>query len=84
VAGFRDTCTVGRFEDGGIIKMVLTNHKAGTHAGILASDAAAVTRIDLQYRAQLDVIRKALMRNAVGKASGLLGAAPDKIEEAAP
>jgi hypothetical protein len=42
VAGLRYTCTVGRFDDGRVAEIFMTNHKAGSHAGIMASDAAVL------------------------------------------
>src|SRR5262245_20625085 len=53
----------------------------------MASDAAVVTSIALQYGVPLEVIRKALMRDAQGRASGPLGVALDTIaaeQECAP
>jgi hypothetical protein len=75
------TCTIGRFDDGRIAEIFLTNHKAGSHAGVMASDCAVVASIALQYGAPLDVIRRALMRDGRGNASGPLGAVLDKIEK---
>jgi hypothetical protein len=57
----------------------LRNHKAGSMAGINACDAAVVASIALQYGVPLDVIRKALMRDPRGRASGPLGEALDII-----
>jgi hypothetical protein len=48
-------------------------------AGINAQDAAVVCSIALQYGVPLDVIRKALMRDVQGRASGPLGVALDAI-----
>jgi hypothetical protein len=79
--GLRFTATVSRFDDGQIAEIFLRNHKAGSMAGINACDAAVVCSIALQYGASLDVIRKALMRDARGSASGPLGVALDLIAE---
>jgi hypothetical protein len=48
-------------------------------AGINACDAAVVASIALQYGVPLEVIRKALMRDARGQASGPLGVALDRV-----
>ena len=79
--GLRYRATVGRYPDGCIGEIFLTNHKAGSQAGILASDAAVAASLALQYGTPLDVIRKALMRDVRGNASGPLGAALDMLIE---
>src|SRR5215467_9769409 len=79
VHGLRYTCTIGRYDDGRIAEIFLENHKAGSHAGILANDVAVVCSLALQYGVPLDLIRKALMRDARGNPSGPLGTALDKI-----
>jgi hypothetical protein len=78
--GLRFTATVSRFDDGRLGEIFLTDHKAGSMAGINASDAAVVASIALQFGVPLDVIRHALMRDARGNASGPLAVALDKIE----
>ena len=80
-SGLRYTVTIGRYDDGRVSEVFLENHRAGSHAGILANDVAVVCSIALQYGAPFDVIRKALMRDPRGKASGPLGTALDRIEE---
>jgi hypothetical protein len=81
VMGLRFTATVSRFPDGSLGEVFLVNHKAGSMVGIMASDAAVMASIALQYGAPIDVIRKALMRDARGRASGPLGAALDRIAD---
>jgi len=82
--GLRYTATVGRYDDGRIAEIFLTNHKAGSHAGIMASDAAVAASLALQSGVRLETLRKAMMRDARGIASGPLGVALDRIEETAP
>jgi hypothetical protein len=79
--GLRFHATVGRFPDGRLAEIFITNHKAGSMAGILASDSAVLCSIALQYGAPLDVIRKALMRDPHGNASGPLGRVLDKFAQ---
>jgi hypothetical protein len=80
VGGLSYVCTVGRFpDDGRVAEVFLTNHKAGSTAGIMASDAAVVASIALQHGVPLDTIRRALMRDTKGRASGPLGAALDLV-----
>jgi hypothetical protein len=66
--GLHFHATIGGFDD-----------KAGSMAGILASDSAVLCSIALQYGAPLEVIRRALMRDPQGKASGPLGVVLDKL-----
>jgi len=58
--GLRYRATIGRYLDGRLAEIFLVNHKAGSQAGIMASDAAVVASIALQYGVPLDVIRHAL------------------------
>jgi hypothetical protein len=81
--GLRFTCTASRYADGTIAEVFLQNHWAGSMAGINAQDAAVVASIALQYGVPLDVIRRALMRDPQGRASGPLAAALDHLAEAA-
>ena len=73
--------TFSRSADDRVLEIFLQNHKAGSMAGINACDAAVVCSIALQYGLPLDVIRKALMRDSHGQASGPLGVALDRIAE---
>jgi hypothetical protein len=79
--GLRYVATVGRFADGRVAEIFLTNHKAGSSAGIMASDAAVLASIALQFGAPLDVLRRALMRDPQGRAIGPLGVALDRIAD---
>jgi hypothetical protein len=78
-AGLRFTVTASRYADGELGEIFIVNHKAGSSAGIMASDAAVVCSIALQYGVPLEVIRRALMRDSQGRASGPLGAALDRL-----
>jgi ribonucleoside-diphosphate reductase alpha chain len=72
--------TVSSTIEGGQLREVfINNHKAGSAAGIMANDLAVVCSIALQYGVPLEVIRKALMRDANGKASSPLAKALDII-----
>jgi ribonucleoside-diphosphate reductase alpha chain len=77
--GLRFTATVARFADGSVGEAFLQNHKAGSMAGINAQDAAVVCSIALQHGVPLETIRRALMRDSHGRASGPLGVALDKV-----
>jgi hypothetical protein len=81
--GLSFTATVSRFSDGRVAEIFLQNHKAGSMAGINAQDSAVVCSIALQYGVPLETIRRALMRDSQGRASGPLGTALDAIAECA-
>jgi hypothetical protein len=68
VVGLRYTCTVGRFADGRLAEVFLTNHRAGSDAGAATSDSAVVASICFQYGVPIEVTRKALMRDGPGRA----------------
>jgi hypothetical protein len=73
----RFTATVSYFHDG----RLLTNHRNGSHADAVAKDSAIVCSIALQYGVPVDVIRKALVRDARGNAGTPLGAVLDLLEK---
>jgi hypothetical protein len=78
-SGLRYTCTIGRFRDGRIAEIFLSNHKSNSAADTAARDAAIVASIALQFGANVETIRRALCRDSRGRASGPLGAALDRI-----
>jgi hypothetical protein len=80
VQGMRFTATISRFDDGQLAEVFLSNHRAGSDADANACDAAVVASIALQYGVPLEVIRKALMRDARARPRTPLGAALDLIE----
>ena len=81
VAGLRYTCTVGRFDDGRIGELFLTNHKSNSQADTNARDSAIVFSFAVQHGADPEAIRRALCRDSNGNASGPLGRALDLIAE---
>ena len=68
--GLSYTATVSRSADGRPLEIFLSNHKSGSAADVNARDAAIACSIALQHGADLDVIRKALCRDARGNTSG--------------
>lgn len=78
-AGLAYTCTVGRFADGRVAEVFLSNHKAGSAADTAARDAAISASLALQHGADLETLRRALCRDGAGRASGVLGAALDRL-----
>jgi hypothetical protein len=83
VGGLQYTATIGRFSDGRIGEIFLSNHKSNSAADTNARDCAIVCSIALQYGADIETIRTALSRDAHGGATGPLGAVLDQLREAA-
>jgi hypothetical protein len=80
--GIRYCATVGRYPDGRIGELFInTGSKPGSAAGIAAAGSAIVTSIALQAGVGIDVIRRALNRDASGEPSGPLAALLDRIAE---
>jgi ribonucleoside-diphosphate reductase alpha chain len=79
VAGLRYTATVGRFPDGRIAEVFLQNHKPGSQSDSNARDAAVAASLALQFGCPLEVLQRALLRDAQGRPSTPLGAAIDAI-----
>jgi hypothetical protein len=74
------SATIGRFPDNGeLAEIFISNNKVGSQADTNARDASVVASISLQYGVPLDVLRKALMRDARGNASGPLAVALDMV-----
>ena len=79
--GLRFTASIGRFSDGRIGELFLTNHKSGNQSDTNARDAAIILSFALQFGADIETIRRALCRNSQGRALGPVGAALDIIAE---
>jgi hypothetical protein len=73
------TCSYSRFASGGIAELFVSNHKSDSHADTAARDSAVVCSLALQHGTDLEVIRRALCRDADGTARGPLGVALDLI-----
>ena len=79
VAGLRYTCTIGRFTDGSIAELFLSNHRNNSAADTNARDAAIVFSFAVQHDADPEAVRRALSRDGQGRANGPLGVALDLI-----
>lgn len=77
--GLQYTCTVSRYSDGRIGELFLNNHKTNSAADTNARDAAITFSIAIQHGADPEIIRKALCRDSMGRPSGPLAVALDKI-----
>ena len=77
LSNLRYTATVGRFADGRIGELFLTNHRSNSQADTNARDSAIAFSFAVQHGADPRAIRRALCRDSHGRASGPLGAALD-------
>jgi hypothetical protein len=80
--GLKYRATISRYDDGRLSEIFLGNAKAGSQSDTNAKDAAVVCSIALQYGVPVDVIRRALLRDAQGRPSSPLGVALDMLSEA--
>ena len=79
--GLSYLASIGRYADGRIAEIFLSNAKAGSHSDAAAKDSAVVASIAMQFGVPLDTIRHALLRDAQGRASSPLGEALDRLAE---
>jgi ribonucleoside-diphosphate reductase alpha chain len=77
--GLQYVASVGRYADGRVGEIFLSNHRSNSAADTNARDSAIVCSIALQWGADVEVIRKALCRDSQGRASGPLGAVLDLV-----
>jgi hypothetical protein len=81
-AGLTYTASYSCFEDGRLGELFLSNHKSNSSADTNARDAAITFSLAIQHGADPGAIRRALSRDAHGRATGPLGVALDQIEVA--
>jgi hypothetical protein len=79
VGGLHYTCTVGRFPDGSVGEVFLSNTKPSSQSDVNARDAAVAASLAFQFGCPLETLRRALLRDSQGKASSPLGQALDHI-----
>lgn len=78
-SGMRCRAGIGRFEDGRLAEVFLNIAKDGSAVDIHARDAAVAASLALQHGCEAETLRRALIRDGSGRASGILGAALDRI-----
>jgi hypothetical protein len=76
--------TTSHYPDGRLAEIFISNNKSGSDSDCAARDSAVVCSIALQYGVPVEVIRKALMRNADGSGQGPLACTLDIIAEREP
>ena len=79
--GLKLAATFSYYDNGDVAELFLTANKASSTAGINASDAAVAISLALQHGAPLNVLRGAMMRDARGQATGVLGHVLDLITQ---
>ena len=77
--GLHYVASFSRFDDGRVAEVFLQDHKPGSQSDSNARDAAVAASLALQFGCPLDVLRRALLRDAHGNASTPLGQALDRI-----
>jgi ribonucleoside-diphosphate reductase alpha chain len=77
--GLHYTASASWFDAGRLGEVFVGNHRADSHADACAKDAAILASIALQFGAPLDVLRKALLRDALGRPSTPIGCALDLL-----
>ena len=73
------TASFARFADGKISEGFLNNHKSNSSADTNARDSGIACSFAVQHGADAEAIRRALSRDAQGRATGPLGVALDII-----
>jgi ribonucleoside-diphosphate reductase alpha chain len=77
--GLTFTVTASRFDDGSLAETFIQNHKTNSAERLLASDCAIAASLALQFGCPVETLRRALSRDAQGRATGPLGAALDLL-----
>jgi hypothetical protein len=78
--GLRFTVTASRFDDQRLAEVFIQNHKADSTAGIMASDMAIAASLAFQFGCPVETLRRALKRDAQGRALSPLGSALDALD----
>jgi hypothetical protein len=78
--GLRFTITASHFGDHRLAEVFISNHRADSAAGIMASDAAIAASLALQFGCPVATLRRALKRDAQGRAVSPLGVALDLLQ----
>jgi len=79
VHGLHYVASFSRFDDGRVAELFLQTHNSASQSDANARDSAIAASLALQYGCPLEVLRRALLRDAQGNASTPLGAAIDRI-----
>jgi hypothetical protein len=78
--GRRYTAGIGRFEDGRVGEIFMNvSGRAGGMVEVLARDTAVAASLCLQFGCDVETLRRALMRDSQGRASGPVGVLLDLL-----
>ena len=77
--GLRYLASFSRFDDGRVAEVFLQSLKPASQSDSNARDSAIAASLALQFGCPLDVLRRALLRDAQGRASTPLGVALDIV-----
>ena len=77
--GLRYLASFSRFNDGRVAEVFLQSLKPASQSDSNARDSAIAASLALPYGCPLDVLRRALLRDAQGRASTPLGVALDIV-----
>lgn len=75
------TASVGLYADGRPGEVFISAHKVGTDTDLAVKDAAVLLSLALQHGCTFDTLKTALMRDALGKPEGVVGALVDLMAE---
>jgi len=73
------TASIGRFPDGRLAEIFISNTRSGSHSDAAGRDSAVVCSLALQHNVPLETIRHALLRDSQGRPSSPLGVALDLL-----
>jgi hypothetical protein len=79
VGGLKGRATIGRFSDGRLAEVFVDLSKVGSAADAAARDCAIAVSLALQWGADAQVLRRAMCRDALGKAVGPVGILLDQL-----
>jgi hypothetical protein len=79
--GLRFTCTASWFADGRLGEIFLSSTKPSSQSDVNVRDAAVAASLAFQFGCPLETLRRALLRDSQGYASGPLACALDLLAE---
>jgi hypothetical protein len=73
------TITLGFYEDGALGEVFINAGKSGELVEAIARDGAVILSLALQYGADIENIRSAVTRDALGEPTSIMGAVIDQL-----
>jgi hypothetical protein len=84
VANLSYKVSIGRFPNGKLAEVFISNHRSNSSADVAARDCGILMSLLLQLGCPAEAIAHSLSRNTDGSASGVAAAVLDAIAEATP